>query len=182
MSRAGNSAISSASRISVVAMLLSFAVVIHFVEAIIPLPIPVPGVRLGLANIITLLTLIILGFPPAMLVAVGRVILGGLLSGGFMGFGFWLSLGGAVFSCSVMALVMPLYHKKYISAISVSIMGAVSHNMMQLALAGLIMQNIVIIRGYLPFLVLAAVPTGFLTGMAVFYLADLTRKNTGRIT
>ena len=73
-------------------MLLTFAVVIHFVENLIPLPIPVPGAKIGLANIITLLTLLLYGLRSGLVIAAGRSLLGSLLAGGFMGFGFWLSL------------------------------------------------------------------------------------------
>lgn len=165
-------------RITAMAVLLSFAVVIHFIESIIPLPVPLPGVKLGLANIITLLVLLVMGFSPAMFVSLGRVALGGLLTGTFMGFGFWLSLGAAVVSGCCMAAMLPLLKKNYISVISVSITGAVLHNLTQLFLVGLIMQNMIIIRGYLPFLILAALPTGFLTGVAVLFLSEIIRSNS----
>ena len=160
-----------------IAMLMTFAVVIHFVENLIPLPLPVPGVKIGLANIITILTLTIYGFGSGMLVAVGRSVLGSFFTGSFLGFGFWLSFSAAATSCVAMALVMPLREKGYFTLVSVSIIGAVVHNITQLTIASVIMQNIILLQGYLPLLIILAVPTGLLTGLAAQYLENITRKN-----
>lgn len=164
-------------KITNLAMLLTFAVVIHFVENLIPLPIPVPGAKLGLANIITVLTLLLYGFRSALVVAAGRSLLGSFFTGSFLGFGFWLSFSAATVSCIVMALFMPLTRRGYITVISVSIIGAVFHNMTQLTMASIIMQNVVLLQGYLPLLIMAALPTGFFTGLAAIYLEGITRNN-----
>ena len=71
-----------------IAILVTFAVVIHTVEAALPLPMPVPGVRLGLANIITILTLILYGLRSALLVTVLRILLGSFFVGNF--FRLWI--------------------------------------------------------------------------------------------
>lgn len=65
------------------AVLVSIAVVIHTVEAALPLPMPVPGVRLGLANMITLLTIVLYGARSGLLVAVLRSVIGSLIGGTF---------------------------------------------------------------------------------------------------
>jgi heptaprenyl diphosphate synthase len=158
------------------AVLITFAVVIHTVEAALPLPMPVPGVRLGLANIITLLAIVLYGVRSGLLVAVLRTVLGSFFTGGFLGFGFWLSLSGGVLSCLVMALALFLVKRQVISLVSVSVLGAVTHNLAQLTAASLIISNFALLRGYFPLLLLLAVPTGIFTGMAAHYLEGITRR------
>ena len=166
-------------KITNLAMLLTFAVVIHFIENLVPLPIPVPGAKLGLANVIVLLTLLVFGLRSGLVVAVGKSILGSIFTGGFLGFGFWLSISAALISCLIMASFIPISRQGYITVISVSIMGAVFHNLTQLGMASVIMENFTLFQGYFPLLVLVALPTGFLTGLAAGYLEDLVRRNLG---
>jgi heptaprenyl diphosphate synthase len=158
------------------AVLITFAVVIHTVEAALPLPMPVPGVRLGLANIITLLTLILFGLRSALLVSVLRSVIGSLFVGGLFGFGFWLSITAGVTSCVVMALVLILQKKGLISLVSVSVIGAAVHNLTQLTLAALIISNMALLQGYYPLLLLLSVPTGIFTGLAAAYLEGVTLR------
>lgn len=156
------------------ALLVAFAVALHTVEAALPLPLPVPGARLGLANIITLVTLVLYGWRSALAVAVLRSVLGSLLSGTFLGFGFYLSLGGAVASSLAMALVFPFFTREKITLVSVSLAGAVVFNIIQLALAAALVQNMILFRGYLPFLLIISVPTGIFTGLAAHQLLKAT--------
>ncbi len=151
-------------------LLIAFAVAVHTIEAAIPVPVPVPGAKLGLANIITLFTIVFYGYRSGLVVASLRSVIGSMLIGNFMGFGFYLSFGGAVSSCLVMALFMHLYRKKIVSLISVSVAGAVTFNTVQLALASALVQNFILFRGYLPFLLLLAVPTGIFTGLVTWFL------------
>lgn len=157
------------------ALLIAFAVAIHTVEAAIPLPIPVPGAKLGLANIITLLTIVFYGYRSGLLVAALRSIIGSLLTGSFLGFGFYLSFSGALCSGLMMALFMNFYRSQKITLVSVSLAGAVTFNLVQLALASLLVKNMLLFRGYLPFLLLLALPTGFFTGLATIYLERVAR-------
>ncbi|HHU76189.1 MAG TPA: Gx transporter family protein [Firmicutes bacterium] len=161
------------------AIFTAFAVGMHTVEAAFPPPFPVPGAKLGLANIVTLLAIVFYGYSSGLLVASLRSILGSLLTGGFLGFGFYLSFGGAILSCLAMGVMMIPYRNKKITLISVSIGGAVIFNITQLALASMLVQNVVLFRGYLPFLLLLSVPTGIFTGLAAIYLERAIRR-TGR--
>ncbi len=158
------------------AVLITFAIVIHTVEAALPMPMPVPGVRLGLANIITLLTLILFGLRSGLLVAVLRTVLGSLFVGGLFGFGFWLSFTAGITSCLVMALLLIFKRRNLISLISVSVIGAAVHNLTQLAVASLIIANISLLKGYYPFLILLSIPTGIFTGLAAHYLEGVTGR------
>ncbi|HED24647.1 MAG TPA: Gx transporter family protein [Firmicutes bacterium] len=164
------------SYLTYIALLVTFAVVIHTVEAALPLPMPVPGVRLGLANIITLLTLVIFGLRSGLFVVIMRTLLGSLFVGGLFGFGFWLSVTAGVTSCLAMALVLILRRKEIVSMISVSVTGAAVHNLTQLTMASLIIGNLDLLRGYLPLLLLLSVPTGIFTGLAAHYLEGITGK------
>lgn len=158
------------------ALLIAFAVAVHTVEAAIPVPIPIPGAKLGLANIITLFTIILYDYRAGLIVASFRSIIGSLFSGSFLGFGFYLSFSGAVLSCLAMALFLLLYSRQKITLISVSMAGAVTFNIVQLAVASFLVQNFVLFRGYLPFLLLLAIPTGFFTGLVTFYLKDIAAR------
>ncbi len=163
-------------QLTYLAVLITFAVVIHTVEAALPLPMPVPGIRLGLANIITLLTLVLFGLRSGLLVAMTRSVLGSIFVGGLFGFGFWLSFSAGIVSCLVMGLVLILQRKGIVSLISVSVIGAASHNLTQLALASLIIANFALLKGYYPLLLLLSVPTGIFTGLAAYYLEGVTRR------
>ncbi len=158
------------------AMLVTFAVVIHTVEAALPVPMPVPGVRIGLANIITLLTLIVFGLRSGLLVTILRTILGSLFIGGLFSFGFWLSISAGVASCLAMAFMLIFKEKGLVSLLSVSVIGAVVHNLTQLTLASLIIANFALLKGYYPLLLLLSVPTGIFTGVAVHYLERVTGR------
>ncbi|MCW3491356.1 Gx transporter family protein [Dethiobacter alkaliphilus] len=152
-----------------IAILITFALVIHTVEAMVPVPMIVPGAKLGLANVITLLAFVIYGFKSAMFIAVIRAILGSIFIGNFLGFGFFLSFGGAVLSTLAMALGISLWRRGAVSLIAVSIMGAVAHNTAQVLIASILIQNINLLRLYLPLLLFLALPTGFFTGLVVIY-------------
>lgn len=158
------------------AVLITFAVVIHTVEAALPLPMPVPGVRLGLANVITILALVLFGLRSGLLIAVVRSILGSLFIGGLFGFGFWLSITAGVTSCLVMGLVLVFQKRGLVSLVSVSVIGAAAHNLTQLGMASLIIANPDLLRGYYPLLLLLSIPTGLFTGITAHYLEDVTRR------
>ncbi len=153
-----------------IAVLVTFALAIHVVESLISVPMLVPGAKIGLANIITLLTFIIYGFKTAIFVAVVRAVVGSIFLGNFLGFGFILSLSGAVFSTLAMSLGIYLWRKDMLSLIAVSILGAVAHNTAQVTAAGILIRNMNLLKLYLPLLLILAIPTGYFTGLAVVYV------------
>ncbi len=164
-------------KITYLAMLLTFAVVIHTVEAMFPLPFPMPGVKLGLANIITLLTLLLYGLKEGLFISLGKSLLSSFFTGSFMGPGLALSAGGSVVSCLVMAAVIPLARKGAVSVVSVSVSGAVIHNLTQLLIASALLQQYFLFQSFFPAYILIAVPTGVFTGLAVIYLEKITQKS-----
>ncbi len=163
-------------RLVYLALLVTFAVVIHTVEAALPVPMPVPGVRIGLANIITLLTLVIFGLGSGLTVSVLRSVLGSLFVGGLFGFGFWLSLAAGLISCLAMFAMLSLRKTGLISLLSVSIVGAAVHNLTQLAMASLVVASYDLFKGYYPFLLLLSIPAGIFTGLAAGYLEGITGR------
>lgn len=147
-------------------LLTTMAAALGLLETILPNPFPLPGVKLGLANIVTLLVIYVFGLKEGLAVSVLRVLFVSFLSGTFLSVAFFLSLSGGILSALVMA-VIKLYVPAF-SIIGISIAGAVAHNIGQLLTASFLIQTSYIFF-YLPVLLLAALPTGFSTG----YIARL---------
>lgn len=165
----------STRRLVYLSLLLAMATALHILEGLLPIPLPFPGVKLGLANIITLLVLYLYDLRAGLTLAILRVFLGSLLGGTFLSPGFLLGLTGTVLSTLVMALLV----KKTgcFSPIGISLSGAVGHNLGQLVMAALLLQNRAIFF-YLPVLLLAAIPTGMITGYILQRLM-VRLENTG---
>lgn len=173
----------STRRLVYLSLLLAMATALHVLEGLFPIPLPFPGVKLGLANILTLLVLYLYDLRAAMTVAIARVLLGSLLGGTFFAPAFFLGLTGAVISTLIMALLVK--RTKCFSPLGISLCGAVSHNLGQLLMASFLLQNQAIFF-YLPILLLGAIPTGLVTGYllqgllerleATGILAELTRN------
>jgi heptaprenyl diphosphate synthase len=146
-----------------IALLSAYAVGLHSIEALIPTP--VPWLRLGLANIITLTTLYLYGLRAGMIVTLTRVFIRSLLAGTFLGPAFVMSLGGGVASTLVMWGIKVIFRRLF-SPVSVSIFGALTHNITQLFLAYLLfvrqIEAIIIIS---PVILGAGLITGIFNGI-----------------
>jgi heptaprenyl diphosphate synthase len=155
-------AMTNTKRIVLSAVLVSLALAFSYMERFIPLQmlIPLPGVKLGLANVVTLIALYLLGTKSAFAILILRCFLGSLFGGGITGFLF--SITGGLLSMTVMALCKsaPL-----LSVYGVSILGAAAHNIGQI-LAAMVLMRSVYIGMYLPYLLGVALFTGFATGAA----------------
>jgi heptaprenyl diphosphate synthase len=145
------------------ALLIALATAIHTVEAI--LPVTVLWFRFGFANIIGLATLYLFGFKSAVTVTIGRIFLGSLITGLFGSPAFILSLAGGSFSILVMGLAHHVA-RAFLSEVGISILGAVSHSMAQLAVAYLVLIRNEGVLLLAPVMILAAVATGFINGVA----------------
>ncbi|MDP3058386.1 MAG: Gx transporter family protein [bacterium] len=150
-------------RLTQLSLLLAVASALHVAEGWLLLPSPVPGARLGLANVITLVVLFIYGAKEAMQLAVLRVIIGSLMGGSFMTLGFYLSLAGAISSATLMALLVYAWKEK-VSPLGVSLAGAITHNIAQLLTASILVSHFGVMA-YLPILLAFAIPTGFFVGL-----------------
>ena len=141
--------------------LVTLGTTLHVFEAMLPNPLPFPGVKLGLANIVTLLAIYMYGLREGLIVAVLRVLFGSLLIGTLFSVSFMMSLTGAVISSLVMAILYRYIH--VFSILGVSMAGAVSHNVGQLLMASYLIETKSIFF-YLPVLIVVGLPTGFMTG------------------
>lgn len=152
-----------------IALLSAYAIAIHSFESL--LPTPIPWLRLGIANIITLATLVLYGFRSAMMVTLIRVILSSIFIGTFLGPGFIMSFGGGVTSTLAMGIVFTLLPRLF-GPIGLSLIGALFHNIAQLFLAYILfVQKIEPILIVSPVLILlgtiTGVVNGFIAGMLI---------------
>jgi heptaprenyl diphosphate synthase len=123
--------------------------------------IPVPGVKLGLANVVTLLIMYIYGDKDAFLILVLRILLVGLLRGNIFSVTFYLSLSGGMTAY----IMMFIFHNvKVFSMIGVSIMGAFGHSVGQIAMAIFLIERSELIF-YFPYVLVLSVITGVITGI-----------------
>jgi len=153
-------------KLAYLSILLALALALHVFERNLPVPMAVPGVKLGLANIITFLTIIIFGFKEAALVVFMRTFLGAVFGGGFLAFLF--SLAGGLLSTSVMAIMYKRF-SKYFSIPAISICGAIFHNIGQITVASFVVANVNLFY-YLPVLLISGIITGFFIGLVVKFL------------
>lgn len=162
------------------ASLVAMACVLQIAESLIPNP--VPGVRLGLANMVTLVTLVEFGPGSAMEVAALRTVLSSLVMGSFLTPGFILSFASAVVSAAVMWALWGFtrrFPSAGLSIIGVSVAGAAAHNAAQLFLAYLIMIRHPSILYFAPWLALSGVIMGWTTGLVAAEV--LRRTRTGAV-
>ena len=149
-------------QLTLCAVLIALAMALSYTERFIPLQlvIPLPGIKLGLANIVTLVALYIFKTKYAYMILIPRCILGAVFGGGITGLLF--SLWGGVLALAVMAQAKKC---RLFSVYGVSILGAAAHNIGQI-LASMVLMNSVYIGSYLPYLLVVAVLTGLVTGGA----------------
>ncbi len=145
-------------RLSIIAMLLAVAIVLSYLESFIP--IWIPGVKLGLANVIILIMLYEFKFYEAGIVDILRILVVALIRGTFMSPTFFMSLSGGILSYFVMLLFSRI---KVFSIIGVSVLGSISHGVGQIAVAIIIMGTQAVAY-YLPFILLLSLGTGILSG------------------
>jgi len=150
------------------------ATALHYLESLFPNPVPIPGVKLGLANIVTLVALVVFDFRTALQITVLRAILGSLLAGTLFGMGFLMSFAGAVTAAAVMALALRVCN--ILGVVGISILGAAFHNIGQLAMATFVLHFPGIFL-YLPLMLVFSVPTGLLTGLLTNELVKYIRKS-----
>lgn len=157
-------------RLSLLTMLLAMSILLHMMEP--SLPIPIPGVKLGLANIIGLITLYLFGIEEMFTVNIMRVLIASLLRGIIFGTGFWLSLAGVLLS-STMVIILRRYTK--MSIIGLSVASATFHCLGQIAIICYLNSTWLMIY-WLPIMWLTAVPTGILTGTLAFQVLKRLTK------
>ena len=147
-------------KIALLGVLLAATIVIAIAESFIP-SFTIPGIKLGFANIVILVTLYELGVKEAVFINLVRVLVVSLVRGTFLSMGFFMSLTGAVMSLGIMILFCLLIKK--FSIIGVSVIGSLFHVTGQILIAMIYMGSVYVVY-YLPIIGLAAIITGVLVG------------------
>lgn len=144
------------------------ALIIFIVEAQLPPLLPVPGIKLGLSNVVTLFALFAVGPSMAFLVLIARIVLGGLLTGQVVSMTY--SLAGGLLSFVVCACIYRFFPRNQVFVVSV--ISAVLHNVGQIAVAALMTSAGIF--AYLPLLTVSGIITGLFTGLCAQFV--LTRQ------
>ena len=158
---------SASSLTALCGVLIALAMVLSYLESLVPISFAIPGIKLGLANIVTIIALIKLGFKQALIISVGRVLLSGLLFGNPATIMY--SMAGALLSLLVMFVIRKF---KLLAITGTSVCGAVAHNAGQLIVAAIVIENTKIFY-YLAVLSVSGIIAGILIGI----LAGILIKN-----
>ncbi len=151
----------SVRQLTMLSLLIAVAIMLNYFERFVPIAITIPGVRLGLANVVSLICLSLFGARQAFIVLIMRTVLSSFFYGSVSALLF--SLGGGLLALAVMALLWR-FKDGAISTIGISVSGAIFHNVGQVVVAYFILGTSSIF-GYLPVLLLSAVITGLLIGV-----------------
>lgn len=158
-------------RLTRMGLLTTLALIIFTLEAQIPAPVPIPGIKLGLANIITVYAMFCLGPRDTLLILVCRIFLGSVFTGQMMAFAY--SLSGGLLCYLVMLVMRRLVSEQQIWIASV--IGAIAHNVGQIIAAILIAQTPGLIV-YLPVLLLSGIIAGAFTGLCAQFTIKRLKK------
>jgi len=153
-------------------MLIALAFIFSYVEAMIPVPLPIPGIKLGLANLVSVVGLYTIGTAGTAAVSLVRIVLVGFTFGNT--FSMIYGLAGGIVSLSVMILARKT---GWFGKVGVSILGGVFHNVGQLSIAAFVTKTAGVFS-YMPVLLVAGVVTGAVIGM----LGGLVTERISRIS
>ncbi len=163
----------TARSVAFIGILAGVALVLGGLERLLPLPMLLPGMKLGFSNLVVVVALYVLGFRAAVAVSLIRLALGGFLFGS--GFSILFALAGGLFSLLAMGLGK---RSGLFSVVGVSVLGGVCHNIGQL-LAAVFVTNSWYMAGYLPFLLLAGEGAGLAVGFAGLWVLKAMKKGMG---
>lgn len=155
-------------------LFLAFALILSYVETLIPFAVGIPGIKLGLANLAVVLCLYLLGFKSALLLTIVKAVLSGILFGNLFMIAY--SLAGAVLSLLVMAFFQKkgIFHMPVVSAA-----GGIMHNMGQLLVAYFVVETYGIVY-YMPALIIAGLITGVMIGIVATLVLPYLQKILGK--
>lgn len=162
--------VSGPKRLAVLGMLLAFALILSYVESLFPIPVGIPGIKLGLPNLAIVIVLCFFGSREALIVNIMRVLLAGFMFGSL--FSIMYSMAGGLLSLFIMAVLM---RTKAFGTMGISIAGGFSHNVGQLLMAGVALQTTSVFY-YFPILAIGGVITGALIGIAAHTFMPAARK------
>ncbi|MBQ6248589.1 MAG: Gx transporter family protein [Oscillospiraceae bacterium] len=157
-------------RLTKLALLTAVALILFVVEAQIPAPVPIPGVKLGLANIVTVYAMFRFGPRDTLLVLLTRVVLGSVFAGSVMA--LWFSLAGGLLCWAAMAALRKVLTERQLWVCG--ILGAMCHNLGQMAVCLAVYRSWAV-AVYLPVLLLSGIVTGLFTGLTAQFLLNRLR-------
>lgn len=143
------------------AMLLSISIILSIFESFIPIFSFIPGLKIGLANVIILFIIYTYSFKDALFVSILRVVIIGILKTGLFSVTFFFSLSGALLSILFMFIFKKITK---LSIVGISVIGAISHSIGQIIIAILFLNNIDLIY-YTPYLLVLSIPMGIIVGL-----------------
>lgn len=159
-------------KLSYFAVLTALGIALHIFEASIPLPAVVPGAKLGLSNIVTLIALVLISPAAAAGVSGLRSVLGTILAGNVSALPY--SFAGAAAAWAVMSVCHRFFYGR-LSLAGISILGAAAHSSAQILVASLILKNSAVMT-YLPILMFLSALTGLFTGISANLALPALRK------
>ena len=154
-------------KLTQMALLTAIALTIFMVEAQIPALVPIPGVKLGLSNIVTVFAVFAMGPKEAAAILFARVFLGAVFAGNFSTI-FYPAAGGAL------AIVVTILLRKILTEKQLwvaGVMGAIAHSIGQMAMAIAITQTVGLVS-YLPMMIICSIVTGLFTGLCAQFLLN----------
>lgn len=151
-------------KLATAALLAAVALIFSYIEVLIPFNPGIPGIKLGIANLVIIVSLYYLGARYALLINIIRILIGGLLFSGV--FGAIYSLSGALLSMLTMVL---LKKTGLFSVTGVSIAGGVAHNLGQLLVAAFLVSNIKVFI-YFPVLIFSGIASGAIIGILAYII------------
>ncbi|MFA5526084.1 MAG: Gx transporter family protein [Acholeplasmataceae bacterium] len=147
-------------KMTLLANFLAIAIVLNIIESAIPI-IPVPGAKLGFANVVTLIVLYVYSFKDSSFLTLSRVILVSLLTGKLLGPVFYMSMSGAILAIFAMGFFRRL---NFFGVLGVSVLGSVFHCIGQI-IGGYFVVGSTAIVLYLPIMLFLSIPAGVVTGI-----------------
>ena len=156
-------------------LLISIGLVLFIIESFIPFPIP--WMKLGIANIVSIIALYIYGIKDALIVAFFRVIIGSLIKGMLFNPIFIVAMGSVVTAVLVMGFVKSYFYR-FFSTVGVSIWGAFSYNIVQMVIFYFLIFKKPEIFNLIPFFLIITPVTGFITGFVALIVIE---KGKGKI-
>lgn len=154
-------------KLTLLALLSAIALTIFMVEAQIPALVPIPGVKLGLANIVTVFTVFTLGPWEGAAVLFVRIFLGAVFAGNFST--IFYSAAGGVCAIGVTILLRKILNRKQLWV--AGCLGAVSHSIGQMAMA-VLLTGTPSLAVYLPVMIAISIVTGLFTGLCAQFLVN----------
>ncbi len=164
------------SKIAKLSLLISIGLVLFIIESFIPLPLP--WMKPGIANIVTIIALYIYGIKDAFTVTVFRIIVGSLIRGTLFNPIFFVVIGSGITALLVMSFIESFF-KRVFSVVGVSIWGAFAYNITQVFLYYLLIIRSPEIFNLIPFFLLITPVTGFITGFVSLIVIE---KGEGKIS